>query len=206
MTLTILKHIAQIGFIIVILLSIFHWIRIGFWAPKYIHYFAIVAFIIGCFLLYTAESTGDTNLSEYMYLTIGLPVIVYAIYGIYGLGVIRSINIEMNSDFVIDRTMLKDEVVEIIKENFTPYLKWDYENLLLLSANKHQTELKGKSGREYMFEISSEPYEDKDNGSIIIIVGKLTELKRSFYKPRSHIVFEIGRDGTIYRDGLNINT
>ena len=102
--------------------------------------------------------------------------------------------------------MLKDEVIEIMRENFTPYTKWNYENLILLSVNKHQAEIAGKSGREYLFELSSELYEDKDEGRRVALYGKLTEFKRRFFKPQSHIVFETGKDGTIYRDGLKMNT
>ncbi len=199
---SIIETIFPIGLIILILFSAFHWIRTGFWVPKYIHFIAFFMLLVAGSLAFLAHSVNDKNANITLYLIIGFPVAVYIIYGLYG-GGIHSKDIKINDGLIIDRAMLKDEVIEIFKEHFAPYTKWDFENLLLLSESEHQSEIKGKSGKSYLFELGSELNDEEEDEEIVAIYGRLTEFKKKCYKPQSHVVFEVNRNGTVYLDGLN---
>jgi hypothetical protein len=159
--------------------------------------------IVAGSLSYLAYSVNDANADKTIYLVIGFPLAVYIIYGLYG-GGIHSKDIKINENLIIDRAMLKDEVVSIFNEHFAPYTKWNFENLVLLSAKQHSSEIKGKSGKPYFFELAAELYEGEEEERIVALYGRLTELKKKFYKPQSHIVYEIGKSGRVYRDGLNL--
>lgn len=202
---SILKVVLQIGFIIIIVSSLFHWVRTGFWVPKYIHFIAIAAGLVSAALSYYAYSISDPNLNKTIYLVIGFPVAVYIIYGLYGGGQISK-EIKVNDGLVIDRAMLRDEVVELFKEHFAPYTKMSFENLLLVTANKHQSEVQGKSGKSYLFEVCAEAYDEDDDEKVVALYGILIDFRRRLYKPHSHVAFVISRNGTILRNGLNLET
>lgn len=202
---SILKIIFQIGLIIIIASSLFHWVRTGFWVPKYIHFIAIAAGLVSAALSYYAYSINDPKANKTIYLALGFPVAVYIIYGLYGGGQVSK-EIKVNDGLVIDRAMLKDEVIEVFNEHFTLYTKMNFENLLLVTANKQQSEVQGKSGKTYLFEVSAEAYDEDDDEKVVALYGKLTEFKRKLYKPQSHIAFVVCRNGTILGDGLNFET
>jgi hypothetical protein len=200
----ILEFILRILFIVIMLFSIFHWVRSGFWVPKYIHFMALIALLIAGFLAYFAHSINKSNSSITLYLVVGFPLAVYVIYGLYG-GGLNSKDIRVNDGLVIDRAMLKNEVIGLFEEHFVPYTKWTFENLLLLSTRKYQSEIQGKSGRSYLFEVSAQKY-DKGEDRVVAVYGKLTELRRKMYRPKSRIAFILGRNGTVYRNGLSPHT
>jgi len=199
-----LKYIAQFILLLIIVKSTFHWIRTGFWVPKYIHFISIFMLITGGVLSYLAYSVKDANADKTIYLIIGFPLAVYIIYGLYG-GGIHSKDIQINENLIIDRAMLKSEVVSLFIEHFAPYTKWNFENLVLLSARQHSSKINGKSGKIYLFELASELYEGEEEEKVVALYGRLTELKKRFYKPHSHIVYEIGKSGKVYRDGLSLS-
>jgi len=197
-----LKYIAQLLLLLIIVRSAFHWIRTGFWVPKYIHFISFIMFLIAGSLSYLAYSVNDANANKTIYLVIGFPIAVYIIYGLYG-GGMHSKEIKINEYCYVDRAMIQNDVITIFNEHFVPYTKWSFENLLLLSANQHISEVTGKSGKVYLLEIAAEPYGSDEEDKKIAIYGRLTDLSKKFYKPQSHIVYEIGKSGTVYRDGVN---
>lgn len=197
-----MKYIAQFILLLVIIKSTFHWVRTGFWVPKYIHFISIFMLFVAGTMSYLAYSVKDANADKTIYLLMGFPLAVYVIYGLYG-GGIHSKDIKINEYLIIDRAMPKDEVVTIFNDHFAPYTKWNFENLVLLTGKQHSSEIQGKSGKPYLFELTAELYEGEDGERIVALYGRITVLKKKFYKPQSHIIYEIGKSGTIYRDGLN---
>lgn len=197
-----LKLLAQIGFILIILYSFYHRVRTGFWVPKYIHFIALFMLLVaGLFTYLTFVIKPDKVINSIYFL--GFPISVYLLYGLYG-GGINSKEKNINDGLVIDRAMNEKEVTDIFKEYFFPYTEWSFENLLLFSYQGFQSIVEGKSGKSYKLEIESEPYDD-DSEKIVAIYGRLTE-QRKLYKPESHIVFEISKNGTVFRNGLEPNS
>lgn len=196
-----IESILQVGFVIIFVLSIFHWVRTGFWVPKYIHGIAAIMFISAIFLFMLANSVNDRFVFKTIYIIIGFPLAVYVIYGIYGGGLVSK-NIKVNDYFTLDRAMLREEVVFLLKELFLPYQNWSYNNLLLLSANENASIITGKSGRKYLFKIIAIKSDGCDFDSKLILRGELSELDRMFYRPKSIVQFQIAKNGEICNDGL----
>lgn len=202
---TVIEIIIQALFIIVIILSVFHWVRTGFWVPKYIHYISLFMFIVGGGLAYIAYSDGNVKIFWPICIAVGFPISVFILYGLYG-GGIHSKDIKINDGLVVDRAMLQDEVLEIFKSCFEPYTRWSFENLLMLTIKKSQEEYTGKSGKHYLFELGAESFDTEEHDKIVAVYGTLVEISKKFYKPKSHIVFEVNRAGTILRNGLSFNS
>lgn len=202
---TIIQTLFQIVFIVILIFSVFHWIRTGLWVPRYIHFIALLMLFVGALMSYIAHTENGSNTALTICLVIGFPAVVYIIYGFYG-GGLHSKDIKVNPNFIVDRAMLKVEVIEIFNEHFDPYTKWPFENLLMLTIKKHREEVQGKSGKKYLFELEAESYDGEDREKIVALYGTLVEVSRKFYKPKSRLVFEVSRKGIVYRNGLNFST
>ena len=200
--LIVFKFLAQVSLAVIILASLFHWVRTGFWVPKYIHFIALAMLLIAVLLAYMAYSINDENAFKSICLVVGFPIAVYIIYGLYG-GGINSKDIKINEGLAIDRQMLKEEVIEILKQRFWPLTKLSFETLLILSQNEENEEIVSKSGKSYLFQVSGETCEGEEGETIVGIYGMLTEYKRKLYKPKCHVAFELGKSGRIYRNGIN---
>jgi hypothetical protein len=209
-----LNAVLQFVLIVLMVLSLYHWFRSRFWVPKYIHYMAIGAFVVGIFLAYMALSVGSFHPSTKQLVVslicvLGFPISVYLIYGLYG-GGLHSRDMHVNDSMTIDRAMDTDEAISLLRENLRPYQFWAYENLLLLSSRRKLSQLNSNSGRKYRLEVFVVPPDkicDRDCGQRFLgVVGILTDLTNYFYKPKAQASFLMTRNGEVLNDGLMADT
>jgi len=195
-----IKILFQAGLVILLVFSLFHWIRTGFWVPRYIHFAAVCSMVVAALLAYGEFSSGGGHKMVYLVLVIGFPLSVYLIYGIYG-GGFHSKELRINQLLSIDRAMDKDEALSLLKEQLGTYKEWSYENLLILSANGQSVEITSGSGRRYKFTIQVNARDDRADDPLQV-VGILTDLGKRFYRPRSWAMFLMNKRGEVIGDGL----
>jgi hypothetical protein len=207
----ILKIALRILFVIIILASIFHWVRTRFWVPKYIHYLSALMFVVGSLFIYMEYSISKTLSYSLLWFVPGFPLAVYLIFGIYGGGLVTKEN-KINDLMTVDRALNKDEIVSLLTENLGPYRNWTYENLLFLSNKENLLNFKSENGKNYRFQVvvsRFEDFEENDDNRIsdvntpsIIITGILVYLGSRLYTPKSWASFIMSKNGEILKDGL----
>ena len=69
------------------ILNIVFWISSGFKVPRYIHYIAFFAFLLGLWLAWMGRNIGDPNAEKAAWLVIIFPAIVYVAFVFYGGGI-----------------------------------------------------------------------------------------------------------------------
>ncbi len=200
-----LSIIAKVLLLIVFAGSVFHWARCRFWVPRYIHYIAIGGFGFG--ILMILMNLGTINHTRYATYVIPLlfPVIVYISYGIYGGGFVTK-EVKINELFIMDRAMDKDEVIAVLNDKMKPYRDLSYENLLISSINKNEETINGDVGNKYSFRVVINRRESEVAQEYLEVVGILTRIGSSFYMPKAHVTFWVGRNNAILKDGLSCLT
>ena len=64
--------------------SVIFWAKSGFWVPRYIHFMAFSAFLLGAGLAWLARISGDPLADRHALLIIVFPLAVYVTFAFYG--------------------------------------------------------------------------------------------------------------------------